>query len=382
MTYKQKNLQLQYPLAFWQAFADQERVFWYDQQQNQLIIAAVRECKLQSEDEIQDYPYVFTSFTFFEPTSMENGSEFWQDFGNERLAFKHYFVQTPTKQTYYFSEQPREIMDIPVESFHHQLTQMPENLSNWKKLFTQIQENIQADKVKKVVASREVIFESSTPFHIESILQNLIRQNPACITFAYQKGNRTFLGSTPEILVQKKGKYISSFALAGTISKTIPNAAQILLADPKNRVEHQIVIDKIRKKMQENAETVSTGPTHILDLKNVLHLKTALKAENSERSLLDWVKILHPTPALGGEPSEFALRLLRENEGYERGLYAAPIGIVAPDGDGTFAVGIRSALILDNQLHAFAGGGIVANSQLDDELRETQLKLKTILEAL
>ena len=119
-----------------------------------------------------------------------------------------------------------------------------------------------------------------------------------------------------------------------------------------------------------------------MNLKNVYHLRTILRAHSPNTSLIDWAQHLHPTPALGGVPRQEALSFLRQKERHERGLYAAPLGIIDNQGNGTMIVGIRSALIQGNNLYAYAGCGILPSSNELDELRETEIKTKTILEAL
>lgn len=91
---------------------------------------------------------------------------------------------------------------------------------------------------------------------------------------------------------------------------------------------------------------------------------------------------MHPTPALGGYPVQDALAIIERYEKHERGLYAAPIGIMNEQGDGLFVVGIRSALIEGNRVYAYAGCGIVEDSECEEEYWETNNKVKTILESL
>ena len=97
---------------------------------------------------------------------------------------------------------------------------------------------------------------------------------------------------------------------------------------------------------------------------------------------MEWAKLLHPTPALGGEPREKALSLLQKYEAHERGMYAAPFGFMKDMGDGIVVVAIRSALIMNNVLYAYAGCGVVADSDADEEYAETNNKMRTILDAL
>ncbi|MCL2858913.1 MAG: chorismate-binding protein, partial [Streptococcaceae bacterium] len=114
---------------------------------------------------------------------------------------------------------------------------------------------------------------------------------------------------------------------------------------------------------------------------NVYHLRTLLSVQSQE-SIITWARHLHPTPALGGFPQTQALDFLKNHENHERGLYASPIGLIDQNGDGTLVVGIRSALLNDNQLYAYAGCGIVKDSDCQSEYQETKIKLKTLLEAL
>lgn len=376
MNYNKIELNIKNPLSFWGNFADKERFFWYDRQKNQWLIGADRLTSVKAVTD--DYPYYFHTQTFFEQTK----GQLWKDFGGETLVFKHYFVKNSSESSYLSTEKHRAISEMNFDKVRHSVSEKAPDEQEWVELFEQIQASFSHGQSKKIVASREIEFTSPTSFNIESILQNLIENNPACFIFAYQKGERVFLGATPEILVQKQNEKILSYALAGTLPKSVKNAQDILLHDPKNLHEHDIVVQKIKEKMSENSEQVTVLKTEVMTLKNVYHLRTRLLAENSSQSLLEWAKQLHPTPALGGEPRSFALDFLRKHETHERGLYAAPIGVLDQEGNGTIAVGIRSALILNRRLYAYAGCGIVPSSNCLDEFNETKIKLKTILEAL
>ncbi|MBL3716294.1 isochorismate synthase [Lactococcus garvieae] len=378
MKYRRINLKLKHPLAFWSAFPDpSERFFWYDSQKQTLIIASQRLTTVQ-EKEIKNYPYVFYSQSFFEQVK----GELWQDMGNEIIAFKHYYIQTKT-DSYVLSCDPLpDIKDQETVLQHHSYEEEAPEYTEWVKLYKKLQENITSGKTVKIVASREVKFTSLTPFNVEAILERLVQNNPGAFIFAYHKSGKTFLGASPEILVQKTGNQVLSYALAGTMPRALENGAQLLLKDSKNLQEHQIVVQKIKEKLLEKVSQVKIEQTDIMTLKNVYHLQTVLKAEAGEHSLIDWTKHLHPTPALGGYPSHAALDFLRANEKHERGLYAAPLGLIDSQGNGTIIVAIRSALLKDKACYAYAGCGIVAASDCQAEFDETKIKLKTILEAL
>jgi menaquinone-specific isochorismate synthase len=130
-------------------------------------------------------------------------------------------------------------------------------------------------------------------------------------------------------------------------------------------------------------------------LRNVSHLGTLLRGtlatsgpgsnNNDEPALataLELAALLQPTPAVGGHPTDAAVRWQRDNEGFERGCYAGPVGWVDGRGDGEWALGLRSANVSGCHAAMYAGNGIVIGSDPDAELAETQLKLQALLAAL
>jgi menaquinone-specific isochorismate synthase len=329
------------------------------------------------------FPYAFSTKTFFPVVKDEK----WAELGNETLAFESYFVEKNGKQTLYYAKEDFDLREVEVVSQRHGYQILTDDYKEWQELFNPVKQEIVSGKVKKVVISREVTLKCDTTVSIESILKNLLAKNPNSFVFAYHKEGKTFLGATPELLVQKEKDQIMSYALAGTISRGDKEDDEIqktaLLNDPKNRHEHQIVLDCIANVMNSYSDDVSVGETGILTLKNLHHLKTCIKAKNNgNSSLLDWVSRLHPTPALGGYPVQDALALIERYEKHERGLYAAPIGMMNEQGDGLFVVGIRSALIDGNKVYAYAGCGIVEDSECEEEYWETNNKVKTIVESL
>jgi menaquinone-specific isochorismate synthase len=114
----------------------------------------------------------------------------------------------------------------------------------------------------------------------------------------------------------------------------------------------------------------------------VLHLASTIHAQVAEEiSVLDCVAALHPTPAVGGAPREAALAYLDRCEDLDRDRYAGPVGWFDATGDGEFYLGIRAAMLDGPSARLIAGAGIVAGSDPDSELAETQLKLQAFLAA-
>ncbi|MDZ7730484.1 MAG: chorismate-binding protein [Natrialbaceae archaeon] len=118
-------------------------------------------------------------------------------------------------------------------------------------------------------------------------------------------------------------------------------------------------------------------------LATIQHVRTPITGTLSDgQHVLDIVDALHPTPAVGGVPIDRAWKMIQETETFERGWYAAPIGWFDAEGDGEFTVGIRSGLVRDRDLTLFAGNGIVAESDPEDEWAEVALKVRPILDEL
>lgn len=383
MHYKEKSISLDNPLSFWQHFKNEERVLFYNPLTRELILGAKRLKTFSGQESYQDYPYIFSSMTFFDSVKDEK----WAGLGNETIAFQYYYTEKNGLQTLYYCGKPVKIENLAVQKCRHAYRYQADDHESWEQLFGSLNNAIASKAVNKVVISKEVRIECDTVIQVESVLQNLMEnnQNSNSFIFAYHKEDKTFLGATPEILVQKNQDNILSYALAGTISRTVnDDEAQKarLLHDAKNRYEHQIVIDTIAAAMKEFAGEVQVAETSVLTLRNVHHLQTPIYTTDKNRTLPEWAARLHPTPALGGNPVKEAVELIRKYEKHERGLYAAPLGIMDANGNGIFVAGIRSALIQGNVAFAYAGCGLVDKSEYRAEYMEANNKLRTIIESL
>lgn len=380
MKYNKEPLQLNSPVSFWMNFPNEERVFWVDRQSDRIVVGAKRLATVKDDDDRHNYAYVFYGDTFFDTVKDPK----WSNMGHEMIAFTHYYIVENGESFYLHAGESVPIKNYEVPRVHHHYKETSDDKADWNRLMDAIANGISSGEMTKVVSSREVEFTSETPYNVASILANLVDNNPNCFIFGYEKDGRTFVGASPEILVRHRGSEILSYALAGTAPKDGPNAwtKEQLLTSEKNLVEHNIVLDRIVNTMKQITPDVTVGETGIMELSHLYHLRTIIIAKDSTKSLVEWAKILHPTPALGGEPREKALALLQEYESHERGMYAAPFGFMKDMGDGIVVVAIRSALIMDNVLYAYAGCGVVADSDADEEYAETNNKMRTILDAL
>lgn len=380
MKYNKEPLKLNSPVSFWMNFPNEERVFWVDRQSDRIVVGAKRLATVKDDDDRHNYAYVFYGDTFFDTVKDPK----WSNMGHEMIAFTHYYIVENGESFYLHAGESVPIENYEVPRVRHNYKETSDDKADWNRLMNAIADGISRGEMTKVVSSREVEFTSETPYNVASILANLVDNNPNCFIFGYEKDGRTFVGASPEILVRHRGSEILSYALAGTAPKDGPNAwtEEQLLTNTKNIIEHNIVRDRIVNTMRQITPDVTVGETGIMELSHLYHLRTIITAKDSTKSLVEWAKLLHPTPALGGEPREKALALLQEYESHERGMYAAPFGFMKDMGDGIVVVAIRSALIMDNVLYAYAGCGVVADSDSDEEYAETNNKMRTILDAL
>ncbi|MEM9132961.1 MAG: isochorismate synthase [Actinomycetota bacterium] len=249
-----------------------------------------------------------------------------------------------------------------------------------------VRDRIRAGELDKAVLARELVLRTDAPVPPALVLERLADAFPAAILFAVDG----FLGATPELLVARHGDIVRAHPLAGTAPRaTDPSAdgrrAAALLASTKDRWEHRITIDWLLDGLLPFCSYVDAEPEPtIVSLANVHHLGTRVEGRLSSPpvSALELVEALHPTPAVGGAPQAVALDVIAELEQAERGRYAGPVGWVDAEGNGAFAVGIRSAVMDGTEVRLFAGVGVVGDSDPAAELAETRAKFRAMLGAL
>jgi menaquinone-specific isochorismate synthase len=260
----------------------------------------------------------------------------------------------------------------------------------WAEMIGRATAVMRAGTFNKVVLSRvcELWFEG--PVNVDSALVYLHEAYPDCYRFLFEpRPHHAFYGATPELLVQVHGRDLHTMSLAGSIRRgqtavEDERLAQELLASQKDAYEHAVVADSIRRRLMPLVAELQM-PDHpaVLRLGYIQHLYTPVYGRLPQPTgVLPMVAVLHPTPALGGTPRHLALPYITQAEPVPRGWYAAPVGWLDCHLDGTFAVGIRSAIAQHRRVWLHAGAGIVADSQPQKEWDETMLKFRPMLNAL
>ena len=253
---------------------------------------------------------------------------------------------------------------------------------------------IATGEVEKVVLACDLRAETGQRIDERFLLSRLAAAYPSCMTFAVDG----LVGATPELLVRRHGRRISSRVLAGTGwpersgEHTAGVVATNLLASDKDITEHRYAVDSVADALRGIAEDVRVPRTpHALPLANLTHLVTDITARlpahaprtaDSPTSALALAARLHPTAAVGGTPRDAAVRLLTELEPTPRGRYAAPVGWLDAAGNGEFGLALRCARLDATGATLVAGCGIVADSDPAKELREAQVKMLPIRDAL
>lgn len=257
---------------------------------------------------------------------------------------------------------------------------------HWMRIVADAVARLQDGDLDKVVLARDLLAAASAPIDIRAVLRRLAAAYPTCWTFHVDD----LFGATPELLVRRERGLVTSRVLAGTIWPTgeenLDHALAASLAESsKNLEEHEYAARSVADALEPHCSSMNVPDApFVLKLPNVMHLATDITGVASDGvSSLDLAAALHPSAAVGGTPREDAVALIAEIESMERARYAGPVGWMDATGDGEWGIALRTAEMIDDRTaRLFAGCGIVASSDPETELAETQAKFVPIRDAL
>lgn len=249
-------------------------------------------------------------------------------------------------------------------------------------------ERIRAGVMQKVVLAREVDVHAPIVYEPAAALGALREAYGSSYVYAVGRGDSTFLGATPELLIRRHGQRASTVALAGSTRRSADPAVddhlgEQLLRSDKDRHENAIVARRIARALRPHAVWVTEAdePT-VVKVANIQHLALPIRAQLAgPLDAIELAGLLHPTPAVGAEPAT-AIDVIPALEGFDRGWYAGAVGWTDAAGDGEFCVALRCALVHGRVGRCYAGCGIVADSDPGAELAESEIKLGVMLSAL
>jgi menaquinone-specific isochorismate synthase len=421
------------PLMFYQAGNKQffgERFFWKEPDQfttfvglgaSQIIATSDSKVSRFQQIEIEWKKLIQTSIQSNHLTGLKlfggfsfdpdkKRTDLWNDFPESKFYLPTFMLSTEKENTWLTmnkivtsQDQPEKISQQLVDDqnrllrsnngqtvpHNHSFQEKEVEVKEWMNSIENVITNINAGILEKAVLARELKLYSDEDFNIASILYFLQQNQPTSYLFAMESGSSTFIGATPERLIKKTQQSILSTCLAGSIRRGQSEEEdqlleEELLHDVKNLEEHQFVVEMISQELEQVCESLTTAEEPVIfKAKDIQHLYTPITGKVRDHiHLLSIVEQLHPTPALGGFPQDKALIEIREQEHLDRGWYAGPIGWIDSEGNGEFAVAIRSGLVKQKEASLFAGCGIVGKSEPVKEYEETQIKFKPMLTAI
>ncbi len=248
---------------------------------------------------------------------------------------------------------------------------------------------IRRGDVEKAVLARAVDLQAAHDVDAVDLLGKLIDTAPFCYHMLFRPEPGTaFVCATPERLIRRRGRQLRSEAVAGTrpLSVSVEDDARLLddlLTSDKDRREHEVVGRSIVEALGRYASHIDIArrPSE-MRLATGRHLKSGIRAELlPTASTAEIITAIHPTPAVGGYPTEAARQWLRDTEPFDRGWYAGAVGWIGDD-EAELAVGIRSALVQGRDVRLYSGAGIVEGSQPEAEWDEIEQKLDGFLKVL
>ena len=256
--------------------------------------------------------------------------------------------------------------------------------SRFKELVHEAVGTISTSELDKVVLSRDLVMPISQRPDLSDAVSKLHERYPHCWTYAIGD----VFGASPELLLRAEAGEVSARVLAGTAGRgTDPDVdraiAEGLAHSHKNRHEHDYAAQSMVERLEPFCEIVEADSEPFsLALPDLWHLATDVRGKLKPGvSLLDVIAELHPTAAVAGTPRLKAQQLIAQLEPYDRAGYAGPVGWVSSDGSGELAIALRGGVIEQDQIRAFAGCGIVEESDPQAELDETELKFRAVRHA-
>lgn len=275
---------------------------------------------------------------------------------------------------------------LPLGS-EYRISLLPGSLSpdGYRRNVADAVERIHAGELSKVVLARDLVGHLPLESDLRRTLVEFALGYPDCWTYAVDG----LVGASPETLVRVDRGQVSARVLAGTVSRGADaasdhEAALGLAMSHKDQDEHRYAVQSVSEALALHTSGLRTSELPFtLKLPNLWHLATDVAGTLADGSIsLDLIDALHPTAAVAGAPTDKAMALIQELEPFDRGRYAGPVGWVGANGDGEWAIALRGAQVsAEGDITAYAGAGIVAESEPDRELAETTMKFRPVVEA-
>ncbi len=364
----QRNESMSASARFWDLLCEQARVDW--------------EGDLQPEDypTLPAFPLAFASFSF---APGGGGTLIVPRFLLIDEAGVRFAVSTAPGT----AEDPLEVLrraraDASPTTLPHpedlHLSQGQISRDAWRTAVADITQRLKSHEAAKVVMARDISLSSPTPVDERALAERLHVLYPQTWVFTVDG----LVGATPEMLARVHSGTVYSRVLAGTSTQ---GDGEALFHSLKDRTEHLFAVESVVRALSPLASSVQAPERpFILSLPNVSHLASDISAQLEGANVIDVVAALHPTAAVCGTPLKRAQALIAEHEHMSRGRYSGPVGWIDARGEGEFGIALRCGQLSADrtELRIFAGGGIMPDSDPDAEVRETEAKMRPLLDAL
>ncbi|HYJ61677.1 MAG TPA: anthranilate synthase component I family protein [Actinomycetota bacterium] len=260
---------------------------------------------------------------------------------------------------------------------------------HYRGMVATFQEHILAGDIFQGVPSRRLAFPAADGAF--PIYRRLRVTNPAPYMFFLRAGELELAGSSPEPLVRVEGRRVSTRPIAGTRPRGATEVSDRLLehellADPKERAEHAMLVDLARNDLGRVCAPGSVVPTELMLVERfskVMHIVSTVEGDLREDvHPLDALAVTFPAGTVTGAPKRRAMELIADHEPTARGAYAGAVGYLTFAGDLDFCLTIRTAQIVGGVATVQAGAGVVYDSDPETELRETTAKAAALLPAI
>jgi menaquinone-specific isochorismate synthase len=261
--------------------------------------------------------------------------------------------------------------------------------ASWERAVEETLDAVTEGRIAKAVLARTLDVTPSGNVDPVDVALALWAQNRGAHAFLFEpEPGRPLVGAAPEAVAVLRGSSFHATAVAGSIrsGETSRESRELglrLLASAKDRAEQRVVVEDMVRRLEPFARDIDVQEEpHVLTFARIQHLETEIRASVPDHHVLEVVEALHPTPAVCGVPRDEALTFLSEEEPFDRGWYAGPVGWFDEAGEGVFVPALRTAVVSEGRWRLFAGAGIVAGSDPASEWEETGMKFEPVLRAL
>ncbi|MCO5141840.1 MAG: chorismate-binding protein [Oligoflexia bacterium] len=330
--------------------------------------------------------------TFFALKKKNSAIKFYYSETKEKTKYKlilqKFYGENSPNSSIWGDLKPKEIINFlksktfekidAINSNHKRDITLEKKGSSWENFTKKIQAALKEGSIEKIVPSCIFQAEIEDLDIYETFCQLFSQEEELNYKFFLRYKSFIFLGNSPELLFSVNNKMIKIPAIAGTL----PYKKDISLDDfkEKEKDEHRFVEEGIKIALKRiGIIDYKKTDIQIINTRNLSHLFSEFSFNYNQINLDQLTAELHPTPAISGYPKSKSLHLLREFEGYDRGLYSSPIHLSDEDDDSiTSIVAIRSALFINQFCYLFAGAGYVKESSSEKEFTEITNKIKSI----